>query len=85
MAARCAIVTTHAGGCPEVVGNAALLVDPGDVRALRASLQRLIQNRGLCEELGERAWRRARDRFGWETVAERHEEVYERALRMRRV
>jgi glycosyltransferase involved in cell wall biosynthesis len=76
MAARCAIVTTRAGGCPEVVGDAALLVEPGDVRGLREALGSLVQDEALARELGERAWRRARERFGWTPIAIRHEDVY---------
>ncbi len=80
MAARCAIVTTRAGGCPEVVGDAALLVEPGDVRGLRGALQVLVRDEALARDLGERAWRRVRERFGWAAIAERHEEVYRGAL-----
>jgi glycosyltransferase involved in cell wall biosynthesis len=79
MAAGCAIVTTTAGGCPEVVGDAALLVEAGDVAGLRASLLRLMRDEALCRELGERARRRAVAAFDWSTVAEQHEEVYARA------
>lgn len=79
MAARCAIVTTRAGGCPEVVGDAALLVEPGDVRGLRESLLRLMTDDDFAGELGERAWRRAGAVFGWPAITERHREIYERA------
>jgi glycosyltransferase involved in cell wall biosynthesis len=79
MASRCAIVTTRAGGCPEVVGDAALLVEPGDVAGLRDALARLTRDPELARDLGERAFRRARERFGWAAIAARHEEVYSAA------
>jgi glycosyltransferase involved in cell wall biosynthesis len=79
MASRCAIVTTRAGGCPEVVGDTALLVEPGDVEGLREALRRLMSDPALAHDLGERASRRAHERFGWAAIAERHEEVYRRA------
>ncbi|MFN2433522.1 MAG: glycosyltransferase family 4 protein [Gemmatimonadota bacterium] len=79
MAARCAIVTTRAGGCPEVVGDAALLVDPGDVEGLRSALARLMAEPTLCDELGAAAARRVRELFDWHAVAARHEAVYPRA------
>ena len=81
MAARCAVITTRAGGCPEVVGDAGLVVEPGDAKGLRAALTRLIQQPAFAEELGERAARRVRDHFGWPAIASRHEAVYLQAIR----
>jgi glycosyltransferase involved in cell wall biosynthesis len=84
MAAGCAIITTSAGGCPEVVGDAGLVVKPGDVGGLRQALTRLIHQPALAEELGRRAAQRARDLFSWPAVASRHEAAYEAALRRQR-
>jgi glycosyltransferase involved in cell wall biosynthesis len=84
MAAGCAIITTSAGGCPEVVGNAGLVVEPGDVGALQEALSRLIGNPARAEELGRRAALRARDRFSWPAVAAQHEAAYEAVLRRQR-
>ena len=80
MAARCAIVTTRAGGCPEVVGDAALVVEPGDEKGLLDALTRLIQQPAFAEELGNRAARRVRDHFGWQAIALRHEALYLAAI-----
>jgi glycosyltransferase involved in cell wall biosynthesis len=80
MAAGCAIITTRAGGCPEVVGDAGLVVEPGDSEGLREALTRLIRQPTFAEELGERAARRARDCFGWTAIASRHEAVYFEAI-----
>lgn len=81
MAAGCAIITTRAGGCPEVVGDAGLIVEPGDVPGLGAALTRLIHHPVLAEELGQRAASRVRDHFGWPAIASRHEGVYAEAIR----
>jgi glycosyltransferase involved in cell wall biosynthesis len=81
MAAGCAIVTTRAGGCPEVVGDTGLVVEPGDVGALRQALTSLIRHPARAEELGRRAAERVRDLFSWPAVASRHEAAYEAALR----
>jgi glycosyltransferase involved in cell wall biosynthesis len=80
MAARCAIITTRAGGCPEVVGDAGLVVEPGDVEGLCRALNRLIRHPAVAEELGERAARRVREHFGWPAIASRHEAVYRKAI-----
>lgn len=84
MAASCAIITTSAGGCPEVVGDAGIVVEPGDVGALREALTRLIRQPARAEELGRRAAQRARDLYSWPAVASRHEAAYEAALRRQR-
>lgn len=83
MAAGCAIVTTRAGGCPEVVGDAAVLVEPGDVGALRRAIAGLVRDESRCRELGVRARARAVRRFGWDAVAARHEVAYAEAARGR--
>lgn len=80
MAAGCAIITTRAGGCPEVVGDTGLVVDSGDQQGLEGALARLILHPAFAEELGKRAARRARDQFGWPTIAARHEVVYAEAI-----
>jgi glycosyltransferase involved in cell wall biosynthesis len=85
MAARCAIITTRAGGCPEVVGDAGLVVEAGDARGLREALTRLIREPRYAEELGERAARRVQEHFGWATIASRHEAVYAEAIEGARV
>jgi glycosyltransferase involved in cell wall biosynthesis len=81
MAARCAVITTRAGGCPEVVGDTGLVVDAGDVRGLRNALTRLIQDPAYAEALGMRAARRVQTLFSWTAIASKHETAYESALR----
>ena len=80
MAAGCAIVTTRAGGCPEVIGDTGLLVDHGDSNQLRESLRALTSDPGLCRDLGARARARALGRFDWSTIAAAHEAVFREAI-----
>jgi glycosyltransferase involved in cell wall biosynthesis len=80
MAARCAVITTRAGGCPEVVGDTGLVVEPGDLPGLQSALTRLIRDPGYATELGERASRRVAEQFGWKPIASLHETAYEAAL-----
>lgn len=54
-----AIVTTRSGGIPENVGDAALLVRPGDVVGLARAIKRLVVNNTLRFEFGRRARLRA--------------------------
>lgn len=76
MSAGLAIVTTQGTGCAEVVGDAALLVPPNDVPALRAAMCRLLDDPALRARLGEAARRRVAAKFNWRTVAEQYLALY---------
>jgi glycosyltransferase involved in cell wall biosynthesis len=64
MACGAPVIATRTGAIPEFAGDAALLVAPGDVEALRASLVRIVRDRALRDDLRARAPRRATT-FGW--------------------
>lgn len=78
MASGMAVLTSDAGGCPEVVGDAALSVKPGDVAAIRENLTRLMGDDGLREELGRAARKRVEENFTWPVVTRKYEEVFKR-------
>lgn len=54
-----AIVTTRSGGIPENVGDAAILVDPGDIHGLTEAIKRFILNANLRSTYGRKARKRA--------------------------
>lgn len=77
LAGGCAVVTTNVSGMPEVVGDAGMLVPPQDVPALRAAIQRLMNDDDLRADLSARA--RARiAHFAWDDVVRRYLDVYRR-------
>jgi glycosyltransferase involved in cell wall biosynthesis len=78
MAAGAAIITTRGGGCQEVVGDAALLVEPRDQAGLRDALVRLMGDPELCRRLGAAARARMEQEFGWPAVAQQYLRVYHR-------
>lgn len=78
MAAGLAIITTKNTGCQEVVGNSALLVEPGSPVAIREALESLIRHPDLCSDLGKSARKRLGDNFTWNVVASRYVEQYGR-------
>lgn len=83
MASGAPVVATTAGALPEVAGDAALLVEPGDVGALARALQRVSREESLHGELRERGFERCR-LFSWQRTAVETVDVYEEVLAARR-
>jgi len=78
MAAGVAVVATAAGSLPEVLGDAADLVPPGDVDALAAALARVLDDAAHRAELIARGRARAAS-FSWEQCAKAMVALYEEA------
>jgi glycosyltransferase involved in cell wall biosynthesis len=64
-----AVAAARAGSLPEVIGDAALLFDPWDVRDIARSLCSLAASPALRDELGRKARERAAQ-FSWTRTAE---------------
>jgi glycosyltransferase involved in cell wall biosynthesis len=75
MACGTPVVASTAGALPEVLGDAALLVDPHDEDALAEALQAAAEDRGV---LRRRGFMRAR-RYTWPTAAAETWQVYKTA------
>jgi len=69
MASGTALIASRAGALPEVTGDAALLVAPGDPEELAAALRRLHDHAALRETVAELGLRRVGERFAWPAVA----------------
>jgi glycosyltransferase involved in cell wall biosynthesis len=76
MAAGVPVVTTHAGAVPEVVGDAALLVEADDVDALAGALATALADAGVRRVLTERGRERHRA-FSWSETVDQLLDVYE--------
>ncbi len=63
------LVCTTAGALPEVVGDAALSVPPGDTEALAAALTQVLDDDDLAQRLGQAGRDRVMARFTWQSVA----------------
>jgi glycosyltransferase involved in cell wall biosynthesis len=70
MACGCPVITSNAPACPEVVGDAALLVDPDDVEGLAKAMLRIVREPDLVAHLRLSGLERAR-RFSWDESARR--------------
>ena len=80
MACGTPVVTSNVSALPEVVGDAALTVDPFDVEALGGAIRRLWDDEALRGELRARGLARARP-FTWEVTARLTLDVYAAVLR----
>jgi glycosyltransferase involved in cell wall biosynthesis len=61
MACGTPVVASNATSIPEVVGDAAVLVDPYDERALAKAMFDVLNEPGLSRQLIERGFKRVRD------------------------
>lgn len=69
------VITSTVSSLPEVVGDAAILVDPGDTQAIAGAMKRLLADRALARTLAQRGLARART-FSWKTNAEKTLALY---------
>jgi len=80
MACGKAIISTHSGAIPDVVGDAGVLVAPYDYKALARGIADLLADTRLRCQLSTRAVERARDTFDSRVFAERVHAIYEDLL-----
>jgi glycosyltransferase involved in cell wall biosynthesis len=72
------VVTSNTSSLPEVVGNAAVLVNPENVFDIMHGLHRVLLDQPLREVLKQRGYDRAK-KFSWDASAVRILQVYEKA------
>jgi glycosyltransferase involved in cell wall biosynthesis len=79
MAAGLPIVSTAAGGVPDLFenGKEGCLVQPGDLQGLSDSMTSLLRNRDARQSLGMAAARRARKTYDVSAMVQAYEELYE--------
>jgi glycosyltransferase involved in cell wall biosynthesis len=80
MACKVPVISTTGGALPEVVGDAGVLVPPGDAKALEAAIIDLLDNPGKRVRLAEAGYDRARKNFTWLNTAKKVVEVYREAI-----
>ena len=80
MAASRAVIASKATALPEVVGDAAVLVDPYDAEGMAEAMDDMLRDEPRRKRLGAMASERAR-LFPWRAAAERMIEIYSRAGR----
>ncbi|WP_459803794.1 glycosyltransferase family 4 protein [Herbidospora sp. RD11066] len=83
MACGTPLVASRTGALPEVVGDAAVMVAPGDPEELAATLRRLHDSPSEREEYGKRGFDRVMERYAWPVVARKTVEAYREAIAAR--
>jgi glycosyltransferase involved in cell wall biosynthesis len=75
----CPVITSCTTSLPEVVGDAAILVDPQSVDEIADAMGRVLQDRQCAEDLQRRGYERVK-LFSWERCAQETIAVYRKVL-----
>jgi glycosyltransferase involved in cell wall biosynthesis len=84
MACGTPLVASQAGALPEVVGDAAVLVKPGDVGELVSAISDLLSSDELRERYSRAGRARALDKYSWAAVARATVAAYERTIALKK-
>ena len=79
MASGTPVITSNVSSLPEVVGDAALMIDPYEPAAIADAMQRVLTDPALHADLRVRGLARARE-FSWERSIRRVREIYDEVL-----
>ncbi len=74
------VITSNTTSMPEIVGDAALMIDPTDEKAFEVALIGLLNDENLRKELIKRGLERAKS-FSWKKTAENTLKIYESVMR----
>jgi glycosyltransferase involved in cell wall biosynthesis len=79
MASGTPVITSDVSSLPEVVGDAALLIDPLNPAAISEAMRRVLMDSDLHGDLRQKGLRRVRE-FSWERSVRRVREIYGEVL-----
>ena len=78
------VVTSNVSSLPEVVGNAAVLVNPENVFEIMRALHRVLMDQSLRKRMKERGYLQDAH-FSWETSVRRILEAYGQVVNQGRI
>jgi len=70
------VVGTDAGGIPEVIGDAGIVVPKANPKKLREAINRVLNNSKLSRRLGREGRKRVLSNFTWDRTAKAYEKMY---------
>jgi glycosyltransferase involved in cell wall biosynthesis len=79
MASGTPVITSNVSSLPEVVGDAALLIDPYEPEAIADAIRRVLTDEALRADLKAKGLVRA-SQFSWERSIRRVREIYDEVL-----
>ncbi len=79
MACGTPIITSNVSSLPEVAGEAGLLVDPTDTKALSQAMQSVFHNAELTRQMQEKGLAQAA-KFNWRKTAAQTAQIYSRVV-----
>jgi glycosyltransferase involved in cell wall biosynthesis len=79
MASGTPVITSNVSSLPEVVGDAALMIDPYEPEAIADAMRQVLTDAALRSTLRVRGLARARE-FSWERSVRRVREIYEEVM-----
>ena len=79
MASGTPVVTSNVSSLPEVVGDAAILVDPHSAQAIADGILQVLRSTHLREELRKRGLKRVQE-YSWARSVQRVREIYGEVL-----
>ena len=79
MASGTPVITSNISSLPEVVGDAAMLIDPYQPDAIAGAMRRVMLDERLRDDMRERGLARARE-FSWDRSVGRIKDIYDEVL-----
>jgi glycosyltransferase involved in cell wall biosynthesis len=83
MACGTPVIATTGGALPEVVGDAGILVPPGNADALAASIKQLLYDKKAQQRMSEAGRKRVEEKFSWAQAARETLQIYQEVLKTR--
>ncbi|RMG80076.1 MAG: glycosyltransferase family 1 protein, partial [Bacteroidetes bacterium] len=80
MRCGCPVITSNTFACPEIVGDAGLLVNPENISEIAGAIDRLHTDVLLRNELRKKGFEQV-ERFSWEKSAKQHIQLFEQISR----
>jgi glycosyltransferase involved in cell wall biosynthesis len=79
MASGTPVITSNVSSLPEVVGDAAMLIDPYEPDAIAGAMRRVMLDDRLRDDMRERGLARVRE-FSWDRSVRRVREIYDEVI-----